>query len=361
MKVTFLLPLYQPRVSGGFRVAYEYANHLAARGHDVRVVLPSPGLRHHGTPRLRPGPIKETIRRIQHGGRVPWFSFHPGVRVLVQPVRTAADLPASDVFVATAWRTAPIVAAAGAPGVYLIQHFEEWDGPREQVEETWRLPLRKVVISRWLLELANELDPAGEVAYVPNGMDLDSFRVRVPIAEREPNTVGMLFHESSWKGTGFGIRALEEARAASPALRAILYGHAARPRDLPSWIEYRRRLAGQALYDYFNELAVFLHPSLAEGWPLPPAEAMASGAALVAADNPGVLDYARAGETALVVPRGDASALAGAVRSLVERPEERIALATAGAGAINAYTWDRAVTSFERELHEVLGSRARGG
>lgn len=357
MRVTFLLPLYQPRVSGGFRVVYEYANHLAARGHDVRVVLPSPGIRHNGSPWLSLGRVKEIARRVQHGGRVPWFSFDPRVQVIVTPVRSAEDLPDSDVLVATGWRTAPIVAAASVPGLYLIQHFEAWDGPRAAVEATWRLPLRKVVISRWLLERARELDPGGEAAYVPNGMDLASFRVRVPIAERDPHTVGMLSHESSWKGTDVGVEALERVKAETPALRAILYGHAPRPRALASWIEYRQRLSGEALYSYFNELAVFLHPSFAEGWPLPPAEAMASGAALVAADNPGVLDYARAGDTALVVPRGDAAAMADAVRSLLARPEERIALATAGAAAIGRYTWDRAVTSLEHELYDALGAR----
>lgn len=357
MRVTFLLPLYQPRVSGGFRVVYEYANHLAARGHDVNVVLPNPGVRHTSGSGLGLGAVKELVRGIQHRRRVPWFSFHSRVRLVVRPIRSAADLPESDVVVATAWRTAPIVAAASAAGAYLIQHFEEWDGPRVDVEETWRLPLRKVVISRWLLDLARELDPFGKVAYIPNGMDLASFRVKMPIAERDPFTVGMLFHESVWKGTSVGLEALRLAKSREPRLRAVLYGHAARPDDMPTWIEYRQKLSGEALYDYFNELSVFLHPSFAEGWPLPPAEAMASGVALVAADNPGVLDYARAGATASVVTRGDASAMADALLALVKDPEARIALAAAGAATIAEYTWDRAVSALERELNDVLGTR----
>ena len=33
---------------------------------------------------------------------------------------------------------------------YLIQHFEDWSGDRDQVLRTWRLPMHKIVISRWL-------------------------------------------------------------------------------------------------------------------------------------------------------------------------------------------------------------------
>ena len=37
MKVVFLLPGSGHRPVGGFKVVYEYANHLAARGHQVEI------------------------------------------------------------------------------------------------------------------------------------------------------------------------------------------------------------------------------------------------------------------------------------------------------------------------------------
>src|SRR5437588_7005208 len=40
MRINFLLPGYAWRPSGGFRVVYQHANRLAARGHLVTVIHP---------------------------------------------------------------------------------------------------------------------------------------------------------------------------------------------------------------------------------------------------------------------------------------------------------------------------------
>jgi hypothetical protein len=40
MRVVFLLPRFSRRPIGGFRVVYEYARRLGARGHTVTVVHP---------------------------------------------------------------------------------------------------------------------------------------------------------------------------------------------------------------------------------------------------------------------------------------------------------------------------------
>ncbi len=40
MKVTFVLPMYLTSPSGGFKVVYEYANRLAALGHQIAIVHP---------------------------------------------------------------------------------------------------------------------------------------------------------------------------------------------------------------------------------------------------------------------------------------------------------------------------------
>jgi len=294
---------------------------------------------------------------------IPWIDLHDGVRLLVPHGADPDDLPTADVTIATAWHTARYVAArprrAGA-GAYLIQHHETWDGDASEVDDTWRLPLSKVVISRWLAELAGELDPTSGVTYVPNGIDLDTFRLRVPIDARDPHRVGMLVHPARWKATDVGVAALEEARRSVPRLTACLYGRWPRPADLPAWIDYREQLGGDALVDYFNELAVYLHPSLAEGWPLPPAEAMACGVAVIAADNPGVLDYAVPDRTARVVPRGDSSAMASAAVHLTTDTHARVALARRGREAIGAYTWDRAVDAFEGHLLSLTSGGTDG-
>ncbi|HKG95608.1 MAG TPA: glycosyltransferase family 4 protein [Gemmatimonadaceae bacterium] len=68
---------------------------------------------------------------------------------------------------------------------------------------------------------------------------------------------------------------------------------------------------------------VFVLPSLSEGLPLALLEAMFAGAAIVASNVGGVPEAVKDGETALLVPPDDPSALAAAIRRLLENPAER--------------------------------------
>lgn len=58
LRINFLLPAYYSDPIGGYRVVYEYANFLAARGHDITVVYPR---RHHESepPRSLLQPLKD--------------------------------------------------------------------------------------------------------------------------------------------------------------------------------------------------------------------------------------------------------------------------------------------------------------
>jgi glycosyltransferase involved in cell wall biosynthesis len=97
-------------------------------------------------------------------------------------------------------------------------------------------------------------------------------------------------------------------------------------------------------------MAVYLHTSHIEGWPLPPAEAMACGAALVASANQGVREYAEDGVTALLSPPADPALLADRLATLLGDDALRVHLAAAGAERIAGYSWDTAVDRMERAL-----------
>src|SRR6185436_16315352 len=118
-----------------------------------------------------------------------------------------------------------------------IQHYETWDGSQEEVNCTWLLPLHKIVIAKWLLNLAKEFGEAERTTYIPNGLDFSHFRIIAPVTNR-PLRVGMLAHSFAWKGTTDGLAALEQARKLVPEMQAILFGTHPRPSMLPGWIEY---------------------------------------------------------------------------------------------------------------------------
>ncbi len=74
---------------------------------------------------------------------------------------------------------------------------------------------------------------------------------------------------------------------------------------------------------YYRAAAVSVIPSLEEGFGIPAAEAMGCEVAVVASDAGGLPEVVENGVTGLVVPRGDSTALAQAIGSLLADPQRR--------------------------------------
>jgi glycosyltransferase involved in cell wall biosynthesis len=357
LRVTFLLPLAGTEPIGGFKVVYEYANYLARQGHAVSVVHPA---RLRIDEPLSKMPVKqaaktvlEYVRKRVTGEFKPaaWFRVEPAVRLLWAPSLAARYVPDGDVVVASSWETAEWAAtypAAKGRKFYLIQHHETWSGPEERVMATWRMPLEKIVIARWLEEIAESV---GQTAHlVDNGLDFSRFRMLKAIEERDPKRVLMMFHNQPWKGSPDGLRAFALAKAEEPGLQLTLFGLAGRPEDLAEEIAYYQNPPQEVIRDLYNEATIFVSPSWAEGFPLPPAEAMQCGAALMCTDIGGTAMYAIDGETALLSPVQDSEAMAANLLRLVREPELRVRIARAGNEFIQRFTWERAGARFEEIL-----------
>lgn len=362
MRVTFLLPGYPWRPVGGFRVVYQYANDLAARGHTATVVHPRRMLNY-----SPPAPSGLRTRLALQAGRVRnalakpkvrWNPIDQRVAMLYVPDPADRHVPDADAVVATAWQTAEYVAQYPRPKgarFYLIQHYETWSGPQARVDATWRTDLKKIVIARWLHEKGLELGvPRSDMIHIPNGIDHSRFRVSLPVEGRGAS-VAMLASPLEWKGTDDGVRALEAARRRSPELRALFFGTCAKPKGLPAWISYFRDPPQTFLIErIYNACSIYLCPSFAEGWALPPAEAMACGCALVSTDIGGVRDYAEHGATALLSPVGDPATLAENLHQLLADPARREAMALAGGRRIQGFTWQRSTDLLEEFLRDNM-------
>jgi glycosyltransferase involved in cell wall biosynthesis len=170
----------------------------------------------------------------------------------------------------------------------------------------------------------------------------------------------MLYHEEAWKGVADGIEALIQARRAFPKLQAILFGVYPKPEGLPDWIEYRRDPPQEELVaSIYNGSSIYVCPSWAEGFGLPPAEAMACGCAIAVTDSGGVRDFAEDGVTALISPPKDPEALAANLMSLLTNDELRTRLARGGHDRIQQFTWERSTDLMERCLAEPASRSTR--
>ena len=181
---------------------------------------------------------------------------------------------------------------------------------------------------------------------MPIGIDHKRFRLLNGFDSRS-GKVAMLYSRLDYKASDTGLHALEICKARYPQLEAILFGPRGGHRHFPSWITYKSSVSDETLAQIYNRCAIYLCSSLAEGFALPPAEAMACGCAVVSTDCGGIREYAEHEVTALLSAPGDAEALASNLARLLEDEDLRLRLAKTGHERIQKFTWDRATDKFE--------------
>ncbi len=352
MRITWVLPASRAGGIGGYAIVYGYANRLSRQGHAVTVIHLDPFPRFssmHGAIRW-PKRLFEWVPRFFRPGRA--YEPDPAVRRLSTPRLFRFLVSNEDAVIATEWKTArPVARVAPAPlGFYFIQHHEIWNGPEDNVNRSWHLPLTRIVIAEWLVDVARDLG-ALPVFHLPNAIDSARFNVSVPVEQRSSNRVAMLWHTDSWKRSRDGFAALLTAHDALPGLTASMISRFPRPQDMPDWVEWHHDVTGSEVAEILNSAAILASPSEAEGWALPPAEALACGCALVSTDIGGVRDYAHQGKTALLVPVGDVQRLSEAIIRLSRDRELRLTLSRAGTSLIReAFTWEVATAKLARIL-----------
>lgn len=363
--ITFLLPCLSTSPIGGFKVIYEYGNRLAADGYRVRIAYPFHLRRHWekdgGKPlgllrraTLRPRFLLwKSMRRIS-GRR--WFALDERVKEIKVLSLREKDVPASDIYVATSVKTPAYLNDYKEVGpsakFYLIQSFEAWGGvPEEYVLSTYRMPLRKIVISRWLEKIVQGCGQTCEV--LPNGFDFNYFRQTIDFAHKDRYRVAMLYHTQEIKGVPEGLKALAAVKERYPQLEVNLFGVPDAPAGLPEWYHYYQLPDRETHNRIYNEASIFLGTSRSEGWGLTLGEAMICGCAVVCTDNPGYLEMVTPDQTALVSPVKDSESLAANMIRLIEDDSLRLRIARAGHEHVRKFTWESSVKKLERMIEDA--------
>jgi glycosyltransferase involved in cell wall biosynthesis len=207
------------------------------------------------------------------------------------------------------------------------------------------LPVERLVVSPHLADAYRRAH--GTVsARITNGIDLGVFHPGPRPAAADPRTITVLSvgHPGHFvKGADVLAEALgrlARARAGQRVRWKIAAGSdvslalpfASSP-DVE--IELLPNLGATEMREAYWAANVFVNPSLYEGFGLPTIEAMACGTPVVHADNGGLAGLIGHGHDCLIVPPGDADALARAICQTLDRPDAakmraRHALQTAG-------------------------------
>lgn len=213
-----------------------------------------------------------------------------------------------------------------------------------------------------LVALAPEIRPRASVVY--NGVPAPDRPVTPP--RFDPPRLVCLGRLHEEKGFDVALAAADRLSPRWPGLEVVVAGEGPARAELES-LARRGRLPGRvsfpgwvfpgAVHDLLEAATVVLVPSIHEGFGLVALEAALAARPVVASSVEGIPEVVVHEETGLLVPRGDADALAGAVARLLEDPALAAALgARARERAIERFGVDRCVDGYV----EVYRRIARG-
>lgn len=358
-RVIFLFAALGRNPVGGYKVVYEYANRLAKDGYDVGIVYPAYCARI-GRGRIVEffrvckGILRFLLNRSTKGYSCQnWFKLDNRVKEHWVWSLSEWSVPSADIYFATAIDTSAYLnkykSIDNRCKYYLIQGFEDWTGlSKEQVIETYRYPMNKIVIAHWLGDIVHKAGEKCTVIY--DGFDFEYFKRTIDVKSRDCLKICMLYHSIESKGCADGFKALDIVKQRYPSLQVNIFGLPPRPDQLPTWYHYFQKPDQKTHNRLYNESAIFIGTSWAEGWGLTVGEAMMCGCAVACTDNQGYLEMAKNEQTALVSPVKDTVSLANNVIRLIEDNALRYRIAEAGYQNIQKFTWDNSYGKLKQLL-----------
>ena len=325
-----------------------HAQLLAARGH--RVVFVSPP-----TPSSRT-PWNWLYDRCFGGGHVAGVDGSGIEHRTLKRWRPVvdADIPDADVVIATWWETAEwVVRLNPSKGrkAHFVQGHEVYPWlPQNRAHAAHRLPLHRIVISRWLADIMRNTYGDERTSLVYNGVDQQCFQAPARGKQTRP-TVGLLFSETPFKGFDASLSMLVELQRDIPTLRVLAFGFNAPRRELPPFFEFFADPPPVTLSSIYSSCDVWLTASSSEGFNMPAIEAMACRTPVVAFQTGWPAEAVMTGVNGACVEVGDFKALKSQTRALLNCSDDtwRRQSQAAYAAAL-PMTWSRSSSALEAAL-----------
>jgi glycosyltransferase involved in cell wall biosynthesis len=367
MRILFLTGIWPPDVGGPATHGPDFARFLRDRGHRVEVVTMGDT-----APSDRPVPVHWVSRRLPFAARYPLLAAEGARRALRADVIYATATYAAAAAASTASRR-PLVAKLVSDPAYerawryglfsgTLEEFQAANGPRLVALKRLRTvslgrAQRLVVPSRYLAEIARGwgLGRPIEVLVNPAPPPLE-----VEPEDLAPGTFVYVGRLASQKGLPVALAALGDV----PGARLLVVGDGPergalelRARELG--LNGRVTFAGsRSRVDVLRALAgarAALLPSLWENLPHAAVEALAVGVPVVATAVGGVPEVVRDGENGLLVPPGDSTALANAMRRMLDDDGLHARLAAAAQPSVAEIGREPVYARLEAILQEVGG------
>jgi len=407
MNIVFLTREYPPELHGGIGTyTYVMAQALASAGHNVHVIAWTselPRTTSDGVVQvhwIRPHLVKVLCQRPLRwlhlydyfratGDWIGWafaayqqvaeINGETGVDIVEAPDNAAGG------YICSFLRDIPLVVKLHSPrtityeetGHKLVKddwlglRFEKWTAHRAALIASPSQALADLLTRRWNLNRR-------KIRVIPYGIDSERFTPSATISDSQSMRVlytGSLGHS---KGTRVLLDAFASVLRSVPQAELVLVGHMRGDLDIeePTYADYvlkrwgqgvasRVQFAGrvprEALVPEYRAAALTVVPSVGfENFPNTCLEAMACARPVVGSNSGGIPEMIEDGVTGLIVPAGDANALAEAIIELLQDPARAESMGRAGRERVERlYAQSKIVEETISAYQEAI-SRKRG-
>lgn len=385
LRICFITKMYPPRTGGGATYAYELANALGERGHEVDVytqAVPDGG----ETPETHPNVTVVRITKARplvvlstlyfsivcrlkidferydviHGTLMPastvafdpWLLRRLDVPLVLTSHGTSLDeaqavKPQSATDYLFKYVFHPInVAMDAVAGRFADQIIAVSDHTRERLRDAYRFE-------------------EGRLTTIPPGIDTKRFRPveeQHPAVDEENDSVLVLSRLDPRKGIDMAIRAFAQLDRGGTELLIGGTGRLesdlkrlATERGVGDSVRFLGFVPDEELPSLYSSVDVFVLPSEYEGFGIVFMEAMACGTPVVGTDVGGVPTAVADGETGYLVAQDDVEGLAGRIGELLSDQDAYRTKAVASRERAEAHDW-AAIASRVESVYRSAGS-----
>ena len=359
------LDIGSPRAGGAEVHLHEILRRWRDRGHDITWLAA-------GFPGLPREEVRDGIRIVRRGA---WWNANHTLPAAYRRelVGERYDVVVEDInklpFFAPRWAGAPVLAVV--PHLFGTTVFAETDWAQGSYVLAHEALIPLVYARTPFIAISESTRddlvargvPAAHVDLVHCGLDPARFRPTAPKAARP--TVAFLGRLRRYKGVDTLLEAFAAVSRARPGAvleivgegphRPALEAHARRLGLLADGrVRFRGFVPAEEKVALLSSAHVAACPSPKEGWGLTVVEANACGTAVVASRSPGLVDSVKDGVTGLLVPHGDAPALAAALGRVLDDAPLRERLEREGRAWARTFTWERCADEAHAVLERVL-------
>lgn len=211
--------------------------------------------------------------------------------------------------------------------------------------------------------------PASKLITIRNGVEIHRYEAAIPYdrekwdLQNSDVVIGCVARLSPEKGHMVLLRAFQKVISRHPFARLVIVGDGEERERLQHLVatlsigHFVRFLGLRAdVPEVLGACDLFTLPSIQEGFPMVILEALAAGKAVIASEVGAIPDVIRHGDTGLLVPPGDADALADALCLLIEDQKARRRLGQSGHKLVReVYDFERTVGQYDDLYQNVLG------